>query len=160
MTQVESTRRKLIDILAEVSAETGVDVLDITGPSRRALFVEARSFFARRARAAGYKLIDIGEALGRSHTSVLAYFTDEEDEDVNKEKLRANVDKLTKDEKKELVKTIAETGTKEERDNLAALFSGVESERVADVEAHGAGGPPDKPLPAAKKEKKSFLDDL
>lgn len=160
----QAERRKLTDMLAQVSQETGIDAADIIGKKRRALFVEARSFFARLARAEGYRLVDIGEALGgRSHTVVNLYLSDrskpKEDAPVTKEELRKEVSKLTVEEKKALVSELAGSGTKEERDTLAEIFSGLKGASVAGVEAGGAVRPPDPALSAAAK-KKSFLDDL
>lgn len=162
MTQKEGSRKKLIDILAEVSQETGVAVLDITGPEKRALFVKARSLFARRAYAEEYTYRDIGEALGRAHTTALYYLgkaekkIKEASEDMKPEELDKAVDSLTKEETKELVKRIAKKGTKEDRDNLAALFSGVEGERVAPVETAPTGGEPRAETPRQEKKKEAF----
>lgn len=64
-------RSRLKDILAQVSLETGVSVEDICSPSKRALFVRARSFFALKAREQGYVLIDIGETINRTHGAVI-----------------------------------------------------------------------------------------
>lgn len=147
---------KLSDILADVSAETGIAAPDITGSSKRALFVRARFLFAQRARLAGYKLIDIGEALGgRAHTSVLAYFNTEKGVRImTKEQLRQKVQGLTKEEKKELVSTIAEgLETPEERDNLARMFSEIEVSRPASMGAAADRG-------AAQKRNSGGFADL
>ncbi len=162
MAQTETSRRKLIDILAQVSNETGVSVTDITGPTKRALYVEARSFFARLAHGEGYKLIDIGEALGgRSHTAVLEYLKDEGgSKDMTKEDLKKRVAGLNKEERKALVQEIAESGTKEERDALASLFSGAQGGPVADVETPAAGRAAREQVHEETSKKKSWSDDL
>ena len=169
MAQEAKQRKKLIDILAQVSQETGVDVTDIIGPKRRALYVKARSFFARIARDEGYAFVDIGEALGgRAHTTVMEYFHDEENEDtggpenMNKAEAKERIKKFNKEDRKNLTAAIAETADKGERDELAAFFSG--SEEVAEpasVEAREAGREADRQVPEVKEQKKkSFLDDL
>lgn len=148
-------RRKLIDILVEVASTTGIDPADIIGPKRRALFVEARSFFAHQAKAEGYRLIDIGEALGgRSHSVVSAYLNAKEERStMNKEELRKKVQGLTVEEKKALVSEIADSGTKEERDTLAEIFSGLERSRVADVETGAARGKAHQPSSTEERKK-------
>lgn len=165
MTQTE-TRKKLIDILAEVSQETGVEVADLIGPKRRALFVQARSFFAQRARAAGYAFVDIGEALGRSHSTVMEYFTQDETQDqggtadMDKEQAKAHVRKFNKADRKVVVAAIAETADKEERDDLATFFSGVEVEQPAPVETPAARRETPGQVPPEPAKKKSVWDDL
>jgi hypothetical protein len=165
MAQIEA-RKKLIDILAEVSMETGVEVSDLIGPKRRALYVKARSLFARRARAADYKFVDIGEALGRSHSTILEYFEDEpQDEggpqDMNKAEAKERVKKLNKADRKILVEAIAEEGTKEERDELAGFFSGIEEvAEPAPVETGAARREAPEPLQPDPVKKKSFWDEI
>ena len=79
---------------------------------------------------------------------------------MDKATLKKHVGNLTKDERKELVKEIAEQGTKEDRDNLAELFSSAERERVADASTDAARGGSPETVPAVSAKKKSFLDDL
>ena len=181
MAQIE--RKKLIDILAGVSLETGVDVSDLIGPKRRALFVRARSLFAQRARLADYTFLDIGEALGgRSHSTVMEYFHDEGgtamqragespatsqnkkggSPEMNKEEAKAAIKKFNKSDRKELVAAIADTGTKEERDELAAFFS-EHAAAVAEpptVEAGGADRLAPGQVQPDQGKKKSFLDEI
>jgi DNA-binding transcriptional MerR regulator len=128
-------RKKLIDILAETSQVTGVPADQIISNSKRALFIKARSFFARAAKAEGYNLSDIGEALHKSHSCVINYLAAKEPKpkpqggpkDMTKEQVRAAVAKLDKEERKQLVQEIAETSDKGERDHLAEFFSVVET---------------------------------
>jgi len=172
-------RKKLSEILAEVSIETGVSVDDLRSTSKRALFVKARSFFALRAREHGYKFIDIGEAIDRCHTTAMyliekitpdregargahgaagvPFPVQKEAVHMDKAELKKRIAGLTKEEKKELVAEIADSGTKEDRDKLAELFSSVERERLADAPQDDAGG---KPRHEVRKDPASFLDDL
>ena len=170
MSQVEQqqTRKTLITLLTEASVATGVDATDIIGPSKRALFIQARIFFARAAHAEGYKLVDIGEALGRSHSAAITYLksTDQRKElkamKMSKEELRKAVDKMGEEERRELVRALAETSNQKERDLIGEIFSSLESEpiKVADVEAVPVGGPVAQEVSAAPKKKKPFWADI
>lgn len=76
---------------------------------------------------------------------------------MDKAELKKRIAGLSKDEKRELVQEIADTGTKEDRDNLAALFSSVERERLADAPEDAARG---AARIEVRKDPASFLDDL
>jgi hypothetical protein len=170
VSQVEQQqiRKTLITLLAEASVATGVDATDIIGPSKRALYIKARIFFARAAHAEGYKLVDIGEALGRSHSAAVTYLkpTDQRKEQtamkMSKEELRKAVDKMDETERRELVRTLGETSNKAERDLLGEIFSRLESEPlpVAPVETVPVGGPVAPEVPAAPKAKKRFWETI
>ena len=81
---------------------------------------------------------------------------------MDKAELKKRIAGLTKEERKELVQEIADFPgtTREDRDNLAALFSGIERERLAGVSPDGAGGKTPYTVPKADGNKSSFLDDL
>lgn len=58
------------DIIASVSAETGISAKDITGPARFAHIVRARDIVCLRAHEAGRTYPQIARVLNRDHTTV------------------------------------------------------------------------------------------
>jgi len=160
-------RKTLITLLTEASATTGVDVTDIISPSKRALFNKARSLFALAAREQGYKLIDIGEALGRSHSAAIAYLNKKPAQrkeqpamKMSKAQLQKHVLDMNEEDRRELVRTLGETSNKEERDLLGEIFSSLESEPVAATQTAAARREVDTPARATPAKPKNWLEDL
>lgn len=63
-------RDAFADILAAVSAETGISPADILGRCRRAEIVRARQLLCSHAHGAGMSLTEIGRRLGRDHGTI------------------------------------------------------------------------------------------
>lgn len=65
-------KSKLMDILYEVSRETGVRVGDIQGTMKHRGFVEARQIFCKRAKDKTRSTLDcIGETINKDHATVI-----------------------------------------------------------------------------------------
>lgn len=63
-------------IVSSVCRQHRMDPEFVRGPIRRESVMQVRRQIARKMRREGAKLIDIAEALGRKHSTVLRYLKD------------------------------------------------------------------------------------
>lgn len=64
-------RNRVLELIDAVAAETGIPAKQIRGRCRKAHIVRARQIVMYEARQLGLSLLQIADAMGRDHTTIM-----------------------------------------------------------------------------------------